>query len=145
MALVPKLVSAGSTVSTSTPRPLASARVASLGAGRIDEASISTSTFFDTSPYDYAGGHPEARNDDRAQTQHPPTKRIHFGVLNATSEAFASLLSFDSKGEIIDAFGNAHQQNSPSLVSQAISRYERNSMIVAGTNPVLGTELSLTL
>ncbi len=147
MALVPKIASAGSAVSTSVPRPLASARVASLGAGSVEEASVSTSTFFDTSPYDYdyAGGHPQARNDDRPQNQQSPDRRNHFGVINASSEAFASLLDFDAKGEVIDAFGNTHQKNSPSVVSQAINRYEFNSLVVAGSNPVLGTELSLTL
>lgn len=148
MALVPRTASAGSVISTPTPRPLASARVASLGAGRVDEASVSTSTFFDTTPFDYTGGYPQARNDDppnSPNSHQSPARRNHFGVLNASSEAFASLLEFDSKGEVIDTFGNSHQKNSPSMVSQAINRYEFNSLVVSGSNPVLGKTLSLTL
>lgn len=148
MALVPKLASASTAISTSVPRPTASARVASLGGGVIDQAAISTGTFFDTSPYEYTETHKQARNDDSPNSpnrQKAAPRREHFGVINATSEAFASLLDYDPSRNIIDDFGNVHQPTSPSVVNQAISTYELNSQVISGNTPVLGTEISLTL
>ncbi|NQW01803.1 MAG: hypothetical protein HQ483_19010 [Rhodospirillales bacterium] len=145
MALVPKLSSASSAVATSALRPAAGARVASMRAGPVEQASISTGTFFDTSPYEYTGGRGQARNDDSRNDRQAAPRRIHFGTLNATSEVFASLLDSIDRGDVTDDFGNIHQKNSPSVRSQAINRYELNSRVITGTHSVLGTELSLTL
>ncbi len=145
MALVPKLASASSTVITSSPRPAAGARVAAVRPGPIEETALSTETFFDTSPYEYRGNQPQARNDGGHNSRQAQLKREHFGAINATSETFAALLDMESKSEVIDVFGNVHQKSSRHVVSQAISIYEQNSQVISGTNPVLGTEISLTL
>jgi len=146
MALVSKMVSASPAVATSAPRPAAGARVASLHSGPIEEASISTGTFFDTTPYEYRDGQTQARNDDHQTGGHQaPLRRQHLGTINATSEAFASLLDSNLRGDVVDDFGNVHQKTFPNVISQAISTYELNSKVIAGTNPILGSELSLTL
>ncbi len=145
MALVPKLASAGSAIATSGPRPAAGARVASLGNSAIEQASISTETFFDTSPYEYTDGRSRARNDDHQSGQQPPHRRNHFGVLNATSEIYAAILESGTTGGVIDDFGNTHQPTTPSVVSQAITTYELNSQVISGDLPKRGGELSLSL
>lgn len=146
MALVSKIASASPAMVSSVTRPTAGARVASLHSGPIDEASISTGSFFDTSPYEYTGGQNAARNDDQQNGgRQAPLRRQHLGTINATSEAFASLLDFDARGDVMDDFGNVHQKTFPSVITQAIATYEQNSKVISGTNPVLGSELSLTL
>lgn len=145
MALVPKLASASSAIATSAPRPAAGARVASLGNGTVEQASISTETFFDTSPYEYTDGRSRARNDDRQPGQQPQHRRDHFGVLNATSEIYAAMLEYDASTGVIDDFGNVHQPTYPSVVSQAITTYELNSQVISGSLPKRGEELSLSL
>ena len=146
MALIPKTASVSSAIATSTPRPAAGARVASIGGGQVEQASISTETFFDTSPYEFTEQRAQARNDDSQNNRQPAAhRRNHFGTINATSEAFASLLDSDTGRGVIDDFGNVHQQTNPSIITQAISTYEVNSQVISGQNPVLGTEISLTL
>ncbi len=94
MALVSKLASTSPAAPTSAIRPAPGARVASVRSGPIEEAAISTGTFFDTSPYEYTGGHTEARNDDGRNSRNAPLRREHLGTINATSEAFAGPLLF---------------------------------------------------
>ena len=145
MALVQKLASSNPAVTSSIVRPTAGARVASHRGGAVEEIAISSETFFDTSPYEYADGQPHARNDDHLPNQKFQHQREHFGAINATSEVFASLLASENKGDRVDQFGNVHQQANPSDVIRAIGIYELNSRIISGVNPILGTHISITL
>jgi hypothetical protein len=126
-------------------RPAAGARVASYAGEVVKEVAISSETFFDSLPYEYIGDQPQARNDDKKFDQGYQHQRGHFGALNASTEIFASLLASESKGEKIDEFGNVHQPANPSEISRAIGIYELNNKIIHGSNPVLGTKISIAL
>ena len=145
MALVQKLASSNPTIVTSAVRPGVGARVASHRGGAVEEVAISSNTFFDTSPYEYTDGHPQARNDGHRSDPKFKQRREHFGAIKATTEIFASLLASELKGDQVDKFGNVHQQAYPSEVTRAISIYELNSKVINGVNPILGTQISITL
>jgi hypothetical protein len=145
MALVQRLASTTPAIISSAVRPAAGARVASFTGDAVKEIAISSETFFDSLPYEYTGGQPQAQNDDQKPHQGYRHQRAHFGALNATTEIFASLLVREVKGEQIDEFGNVHQYAYPSVVSRAIGIYELNNKIIHGSNPVLGTKISITL
>ena len=146
MALVQRLVSTTSPVIVSPAvRPAAGARISSYAGEAVKEIAISSETFFVTLPYEYVGDQPQAQNNDQKFAQGHQHQRGHFGALNATTEIFASLLASESKGEQIDEFGNVHQTAHPNEVSRAIGIYELNNKIIHGSNPVLGTKISITL
>jgi hypothetical protein len=145
MALVQRLASAQPAMVSSTVRPVAGARVASHTVEAVKEIAISSETFFDSLPYEYSGGQPQAQNDDQKLPQSYQHQREHFGTLNATTEMFASLLAREAKSEQIGEIGNFYQNTYPSEVRRAIGIYELNSKIINGSNPVLGTNISITL
>ena len=145
MALVQRLASTPPAIVSSVVRPAASARVASLHGEAVEEAAISSETFFDSLPYEYTGDQPHAQNDDQHRPRIYQHRREHFGTLNSTTETFASLLTKEAKDDQIDEFGNVYQNIYPSEVSRAIGIYELNNKIIHGSNPVLGTKISITL
>ena len=145
MALVQRLASTITPITSSAVRPAAGARVASQVDEAIQESAITSENFFNSLPYEYSGGQSQAQNDDKKYSQNYLHYREHFGTLNATTEIFASLLASEVKGEKIDEFGNAHQYAYPSEVSRAIGIYELNNNIIHGFIPVLGTKISITL
>jgi hypothetical protein len=145
MALVQRLASAQPAMVSSTVRPVAGARVASHTVEAVKEIAISSETFFDSLPYEYSGGQPQAQNDDQKLPQSYQHQREHFGTLNATTEMFASLLAREAKSEQIGEIGNFYQNTYPSEVRRAIGIYDLNNKIISGSNPVLGTNISITL
>ena len=145
MALVQRLASTIPTMVSSAVRPASAARVASYAGEAVKEIAISSEAFFDPSPYEYSGGQPQAENDSKNLSQGYKHLGNHFGSINAATEIFASLLASEAKGEKIDEFGNVHQHTYPSEVSRAIGIYELNNNIIHGSNPVLGTTISITL
>ena len=145
MALVPKISPAFPAVTASVSRPVAGARVASIGDQPIEESSIATDSFFDTSPYEYANDQGRARDGDQDNQQRLPFRHENFGLLNATSEVFAHLFEHEADRGIVDDFGNTHQPSSPPAVSQAITTYEFNSSVINRSASFPGTELSMTL
>ena len=145
MALVQRLASPTPAIISSAIRPLAGARVASYAGEAVKEIAISSETFFNPLPYEYSGGQPQAQNDEQNYPQSYNNYREHFGPLNATTEVFASLLAKEVKGERVDEFGNVHQHAYPSEVSRAIGIYELNNNIIHGSNPTMGTKVSITL
>ena len=145
MALVQRLASILPATISSVVRPAASVRVASFHGEAVEEAAISSETFFDSLPYEYTGNQPLAQNDDQHRPQIYQHRREHFGVLNSTTETFASLLAKEIKDDQIDELGNVYQNIYPSEVSRAIGIYELNNEIIHGLNPVLGTKISITL
>ena len=139
MATVPKLAPAPAPASASTARSGPPSRVASLGSS-IDELQGSNSVAFNSgafgfreeasSSFDQGGG--------RQGSPHQP------GVVNAPTQAFAALLESggqDSQGREIDVKSPQYA----GIVSRAISIYEANANILAGTNNVLGTSISIVL
>lgn len=140
MATVPKVAPAPTPASASTPRSGPPSRVASLGSS-IDELQGSNSVAFNSGAFVFReeGRSSFDRGGDRRQGNHHP-----IGVVNAPTQAFAALL----EGRSQDSQGGAGNVKSPQfagVVARAISIYEANANILAGTNNVLGTSISIVL
>ncbi len=143
MALLPRIsVSAAQAASSAQPRAVVNARVASVSSGSIAESDFASSTQLDTEPFGFFDHTPNPANDDEQRQNH---KRQHFGLLNAPSESFASILEAGIEDVEIDDYGYPINKVFSGSVAQAIKTYELNSKVISGTNSVRGTELSLTL
>jgi len=143
MAQLPRIAaSVSQAVTSAQSRTVTAGRINSVSSASLNEASASAASQFDTAPYNFNNSSPDRANDDQRQPGH---KRQHFGLLNAPSEAFASILGSGSGDPELDSFGNPVSKVFANNVSKAIKTYELNHKIISGTNPVRGTEISLTL
>ncbi len=143
MAQLPRVIApAPQAVSTTQPRAIAAGRVASVSVATVEEPGFSTATQLDTAPFAFHNRSPDPANDDRQQPKH---KREHFGILNASSESFASILQSGSEEAELDDYGYPVHKIYAGAVSKAIKTYELNHKVISGTNPIRGTEVSLTL
>ena len=143
MALLPRIsVPAAQAASSTQPRAVVNSRVASTSTSSVGEADFASAAQLDTEPFGFFDHTPNAANDDEQQPKH---KRQHFGLLNSSSEAFASILESGIENAELDNYGNPVNRVFAGTVSKAIKTYELNSKIISGTNPVRGTEISLTL
>ena len=143
MAQLPRVIApAPQAASTTQSRAVAIGRVASVSVSTVEEPGFSTAAQLDTAPFAFQNRTPEPANDDRHQPQH---RREHFGVLNASSESFASILQSGSEEAELDDYGYPVQRIYAGTVSKAIKTYELNHKVISGTNPLRGTEISLTL
>jgi len=143
MAQLPRVAAPATTaVSASHSRTVPTARSSSGASSPVEQISISTGAEFDTTPFAFQDEFRNPANDDNRQPSH---KRQHYGLLNASSESFASILQAGNDEVEFDQHGDPVTRSYSGTVSKAINTYEMNSKIISGTNPVRGTEISLTL
>lgn len=141
MATVPKVAVAPAPASV-TARMGPPTRVASLQAG-VDELQSTTGVSFDgAAPYGF-------REEDRSSFERGSDRGSHYhhhhsGLVNAPTQAFAAMLE---SAETVSAgtAGDVSSSRFSGLVSKAIQIYETNASVIAGTNNVLGTSVSLVL
>ena len=139
MATVPKAAPAPAPTSVSTTRSGPPSRVASLGSS-VEELQGSNNVAFNSGAF---GFREEGRSsfDQGGGRQGSPHQT---GIVNAPTQSFAALL----EGGGQDSQGHGVDVKSPQfagIVSRAISIYEANANILAGTNNVLGTSISIVL
>jgi len=143
MAQVPKVSAALPVTTASATRGAPSVRVASVSAATVEEPHFSTAIQLDTAPFNFEENRP--RTDERDTPQQQYHERRHLGLIEAPSQAFAALREYDN-GTGRGASGrNGDSRAFPVLVAKAISTYETNERVIHGNNPVLGTEVSMTL
>jgi len=66
-------------------------------------------------------------------------------LIEAPSQAFAALREYDNQSGRGAFGGEGEARVFPGLVAKAINTYENNERVIHGNNPVLGTEVSVTL
>jgi hypothetical protein len=142
MALLPRISVPPAQAATPQSRAVVNARVASTSTSTVGEPDFASATQLDTEPFGFFDHTPNPVNDDEQRQNH---KRQHFGLLNAPSESFASILEAGAEDIELDDYGNPVSRVYSGTVSKAIETYELNSKVISGTNPVRGTEISLTL
>jgi len=143
MAQLPRVAAAApSAVSATHSRTVPTARSVSGASSSIEQLSVSSETQFDTAPFAFQDEFRHPANDDHRQPSH---KRQHYGLLNASSESFATIIQAGSDEVELNPQGEPNGRRYTGTVTKAISTYELNSKIISGTNPVRGTEISLTL
>lgn len=148
MAQVPKLIPVA-------PAPSAAAnsrvgpgqRVASSLEGPIEEINAGGSVSIDASAAGFDQEQPRFEDALRQQNRDRDQRREAFAngrLFTATSAVFASILERpdDSGG---NADGRIGRPREPESVDRIIRTYETNAKVITGTNPVLGTELSISL
>ncbi|MFQ5765826.1 MAG: hypothetical protein ACE5GT_12945 [Rhodospirillales bacterium] len=117
-------------------------RVASL-LGGVDELQSSTGVSFGSAAA--FGFREEARpsferGSGRGTYYHHP----HAGLVNAPTQDFAAMLE-SAETVTAGAPGDVSSTRFSGLVSEAIKIYETNASVIAGTNNVLGTSVSMVL
>jgi len=143
MAQVPKVSAVLPVTTASATRGAPSVRVASVSAATVEEPHFSTAIQLDTAPFNF--DEDRSRTDDRDPQQPQYHERRHLGLIEAPSQAFAALREYDN-GTGRSAHGREGESRVfPGLVAKAINTYETNERVIHGNNPVLGTEVSVTL
>ena len=125
----------------SSSKNMTSSRVASLD-GRVEEASTGLPTSnLDMAPFalEREPHHQSAR--DRRQP--PPTH--HMELLVVPSQAFSSLLEFQSDNGFNSPSAERSNRQFGAIISRAIKTYELNAKVIHGEPEVPGTTISLTL
>ena len=147
MAQVPKLISISqSPAALANNRVAAGNRVASVLEGPIDQISGGGAVSIDAN----AAGFDE-RQDVEEALRHQTRDRERRGsafangrLFTANSSVFASILERPDEPRTSSEGPIGPRRDSES-VSKIISTYETNAKVITGTNPILGTELSISL
>lgn len=142
MATVPKAAVAPAPANVSTSRMGPPTRVASLQTG-VDELQSTTRASFDGAAA--FGFREEARPSfERGSRRGAYHNHPHAGLVNAPTQAFAAMLE-SAETVTAGAPGDVSSTQFSGLVSKAIKTYETNASVIAGTNNVLGTSVSVVL
>ena len=142
MAQLPKPIAAPAAAS-SFGRVGHGARVAAFNSGVIDEGNASTALSLDAAP---PGFDDRPRFDETLRQERGEQRRqqaFDYGRLfTADSSVFASILERPDEAPS----DNPHRPvGEGATVGRAISTYETNARVITGTNPLSGTEFSISL
>ena len=119
-------------------------RVASLS-GNIDETSSASGINLDTA---VAFGFKEEQQQTTSDQRNPQQQNNPFvnGLVQAPSQNFASMLEASSENEGFTlAKESGRVRKFANIVARAIKTYETNALVISGTQPQNGRELSMTL
>ena len=108
----------------------------------VDEITPTASTYIDNAPFAYRYQYPKNHDNDN---RHQFPRRQHFGVFNAPSETFVSIMELGMPNTNVDALGNRVDHSLPGNISKAVHKYEISSTIVSTAYTFRGKEISLIL